>query len=96
MGLTSDDPLAFQYNEKAWAELPDASAPVAWSADLLKDLHARWVIMLESLEEAQWQRVVFQHPVRGPLNAEFMTMLYAWHSRHHLAHIARLRERMGW
>jgi len=96
MGLTSDDPLAFQYNEKAWAELPDAAAPVAWSADLLKDLHARWVMMLESLDEAQWQRVVFQHPVRGPLTTEFMTLLYAWHSRHHLAHIARLRERMGW
>jgi hypothetical protein len=22
--------------------------------------------------------------------------LYAWHGRHHAAHITRLRERMGW
>jgi hypothetical protein len=27
---------------------------------------------------------------------EFATLLYAWHSRHHVAHITRLRERMDW
>lgn len=95
LGLTAD-PAAFDYNEKAWATLHDSAAPVAWSVQLLKNLHARWVMLLESLDEEQWQRVVFQHPVRGPLTAEFMTLLYAWHSQHHLAHIAQLRKREGW
>lgn len=95
IGLTAE-PAAFDYNEKAWADLHDSAAPVTWSADLLKNLHARWVMLLESLDEAQWKRVVFQHPVRGPLTTEFMTMLYAWHSRHHVAHIVQLRQRMGW
>ena len=96
LGLTADQPQAFEYSEKKWAELADSSAPVAWSAELLKDLHARWVMLLESLSEEQWTRVAFQHPVRGPLAVEFMTLLYAWHSRHHIAHIVALRERMGW
>ena len=96
LGLTSDQPPAFEYDEKAWATLHDSAAPVSWSATLLENLHARWVMLLESLDENQWKRVVFQHHVRGPLTTEFVTLLYAWHSRHHLAHIASLRERMGW
>ena len=95
IGLTAE-PVAFDYNEKAWAELHDSAAPVAWSATLLENLHARWVMMLESLSEDQWKRVVFQHPVRGPLTTEFMVLLYSWHARHHVAHIMHLRERMGW
>jgi hypothetical protein len=95
IGLTAD-PVAFDYNEKAWAALHDSAAPVSWSIALLENLHARWVMLLESLDEDQWQRVVFQHPVRGPLTAEFMTLLYAWHSGHHLSHIVLLRRRMDW
>ena len=95
IGLTAE-PVAFDYNEKEWATLHDSAAPVVWSVMLLENLHARWVMMLESLTEEQWKRVVFQHPVRGPLSAEFMALLYSWHSRHHVAHIVALRERMGW
>ena len=27
---------------------------------------------------------------------DLQTQLYAWHSRHHVAHITRLREQKGW
>lgn len=96
LALTEDWPAITAYDEKAWAMLADATgAPVAWSVALLENVHARWVMLLESLTDEQWQRG-FRHPERGPSTLESATLLYAWHSRHHVAHIARLRERKGW
>jgi hypothetical protein len=58
-------------------------------------VHARWVLVLHALNETQWKRG-FKHVERGPTTIEAATMLYAWHSRHHLAHITHLRARKGW
>ena len=96
LALTEDWPTITPYDEKAWAKLRDsAMAPAAWSVALVEDLHARWVMLLESLTEEQWARGM-RHPVNGPMTVEAATQLYAWHSRHHVAHITRLREREGW
>lgn len=96
LGLTEEWPAIVAYDEKAWAMLADsASAPVALSLALLENLHARWVILLESLNEEQWARGV-KHPVNGPMSIDFATQLYAWHARHHVAHITALRESKGW
>jgi len=94
--LTEDWPTIKPYNEKLWAILDDSTAaPVAWSLTLLENLHARWVMLLEALTEEQWARGMV-HPENGPMTVEMATLLYAWHSRHHVAHIMRLREREGW
>jgi uncharacterized damage-inducible protein DinB len=95
LALTEDWPTIYAYNEKAWAMLHDAQAPVEWSQALLEKLHARWVMLLESLTEEQWARG-YKHPQNGPMTVDVATQLYAWHSRHHVAHIARLREIKGW
>jgi hypothetical protein len=95
LALTEDWPAIVAYDEKAWAMLHDSAAPVKWSATLLESLHARWVMLLESLNEEQWQRG-YKHPERGDSTVETTVLLYAWHSRHHVAHITRLREREGW
>lgn len=95
LALTEDQPTITPYDEKAWAMLHDAEAPVGWSVALLENLHARWVMLLESLTEEQWARGM-KHPVNGPMTVEIATLLYGWHSRHHVAHITRLRERQGW
>jgi hypothetical protein len=95
LALTEDWPTILPYNEKAWAMLHDSAAPVAWSVGLLENLHARWVMLLESLSGEQWQRG-FKHPENGPMTIEVATLVYAWHSRHHVAHITRLRQAMGW
>ena len=68
---------------------------LGWSLDLIENLHARWVLLLESLSDEQWQRG-FKHPEMGPMTIEMATLLYAWHSRHHVAHITHLREKKGW
>jgi hypothetical protein len=95
LALTEDWPTIKAYNEKAWAELPDSKAPVEWSLDVIDRVHARWVMLLQSLHEAQWQ-CGFVHPERGPSSLEQATLLYQWHSKHHLAHIVNLRKRSNW
>ncbi len=95
LALTEDWPTVTDYDEKSWATLHDSAAPVEWSLNLIEALHARWVMLLQSLDEQQWQRG-FRHPERGPMSIELATCLYAWHSRHHTAHITSLRQREGW
>jgi hypothetical protein len=96
LALTQEHPTIVPYDEKAWAELHDSiSAPVEWSLELIESLHARWVMMLQVLTAADWKRT-FVHPERGPQTVEMATLLYAWHSRHHVAHITHLRAERSW
>ncbi len=93
--LTEDVPTIGTYEEARWAELSDSEAPVEVSLDLLEALHARWVILLRKLPDDAWGRRLM-HPEVGELGLDDLLALYAWHSRHHVAHITSLREREGW
>jgi hypothetical protein len=93
--LTEDTPTVASYDEAAFARLPDVAAPEEWSLELIEALHARWVMMLQGLDEAQWQRTYVQD-ARPPISVEQVTLVYAWHSRHHVAHIMRLRAAQRW
>jgi hypothetical protein len=96
LALTEDEPTIKPYMEDLWAELPDArSAPIDLSLGLLESLHKRWVTLLRSLTPEQWKRQ-FRHPELGVVPLDRNLALYAWHGRHHVAHITSLRERMGW
>jgi hypothetical protein len=94
--LTEDAPVIKAYHEDRWAELSDArTAPVETSIALLESLHHRWIKLLGSLTEDEWKRT-FRHPELGPVSLEQNAALYAWHGRHHVAHIRGLRDRMRW
>ena len=96
LALTEEEPTIKPYREDQWAELPDArTEPVGVSLGLLEGLHSRWVVLLRSLTDEQWKRT-FRHPELGVLTLEKNAALYAWHGRHHEAHITNLRHRMGW
>jgi hypothetical protein len=96
LAVTEDTPTIKPYDEAAWAELADVKAvPVATSLALLEAVHERWVAFLRSLGEADWART-FNHPELGVVSLERNLALYAWHGRHHVAHVTSLRERMGW
>lgn len=96
MALTEETPNVIGYDEKAFADLHDSlHAPVEWSLELIESLHARWVMLLQSLTPAQFQRG-FRHSEQGVMTIELATLLYAWHSRHHLAHITQLRTAKHW
>lgn len=94
--LTEDHPSIKVYDEKSWAELPDArAAPPEVSVALLEALHARWVMLLESMGPEQFERML-THPEHGPISLDRLLQLYAWHGRHHVAHVDGLRKREGW
>jgi uncharacterized damage-inducible protein DinB len=96
LALTEEWPMVKGYDEKLWAELHDArTAPIDISLRLLEGLHARWAILLRSLTGDQWQRG-YEHSDNGRQSLAEAVALYAWHSRHHTAHIVELRKRMGW
>ena len=94
--LTENEPEIKAYNEKAWAELPEAkTAPIEMSLNLLDALHVRWVTLLKNLQEKDFARKLV-HPENGLMTLDRMLCLYAWHGKHHTAHITELRKREGW
>ena len=93
---TEDDPAIKTYHEDRWSELPDArTGPPEVSLALLDALHRRWVLLLRSLADEDYRRT-FKHPEWGAVPLDKALALYAWHGRHHVAHIMRLRERERW
>ena len=94
--LTEDVPAIKTYDEGAWARLHDSrDTPVAVSLALLDVLHQRWVTLLRGMDDGAWARTL-QHPEWGALDLPRLLGMYAWHGKHHTAHVTALRERMGW
>jgi len=97
LALTEHEPTIKPYDEAAWAELADSQkVPIEVSLDLLDALHLRWVALLRSMDPAAFNRGL-RHPEHGRvLTLKQMLALYAWHGRHHVAHITSLKKREGW
>jgi hypothetical protein len=87
LAVTEDDPAIKGYEEARWAELPEArSAPVTLSLDLLDALHRRWCAFLRALPGAEFQKT-YRHPELGVVPLDAALALYAWHGKHHIAHV---------
>ena len=86
--LTEDSPEIKAYYEDRWAELPDCTeAPIELSIDFIDALHKKWVFLLKSMNDEQWERT-FKHPQTGrEISLKKNLGLYVWHGNHHLAHI---------
>jgi hypothetical protein len=95
LGLTEENPTIKPYDQDAWVTLADSSLAPAVSLDMLDDLHARLVTLLRAIPDDAFARTI-QHPENGPMTLDSMLGIYAWHGRHHTAHITSLRDRMGW
>lgn len=97
LGLTENNPTIKPYDEEAWAKLNDTTVvPINVSLTLLHALHTRWVEVLKAIKPEEWERTVV-HPEHGrQMTLWFLLGMYAWHSRHHTAHVTTLRERMEW
>jgi uncharacterized damage-inducible protein DinB len=95
LALTEDSPAIKTYEEKLWAETPETRMPVEPSLTLLEALHQRFVTLLKAMSAADYKRKL-KHPELGEVSLEKYLGMYAWHGRHHVAHITSLRERMKW
>ena len=96
LALTEDNPAITGYDPAKWGELPDAkTGPVAVSLDLLEAIHARWLLLLRAMTPTQFSKT-FRRPDGQEISLDRLLQTYAWHGKHHAAHITGLRERMGW
>jgi len=96
LGLTEDSPAIKTYDEAKWAEINDSKdTPVEVSLQLLESLHKRWVVILKSMTQKDFEKTV-THPEWGKIRLDYMLAIYDWHCKHHLAHILSLKKRMAW
>lgn len=96
LALTESEPTIKPYDEARWAALPDSQkVPIETSLQLLEALHVRWVTLLRSLAADDFRRR-FKHPEHGLMTLDWLVAMYAWHGRHHVAHITSLRDRNRW
>ena len=95
LALTEEKPTIRPYLEDRWAELPDKSMPIESSMKILEGVHSRVAEILKNLADDDFNRK-FIHPDTGEWTLDGFIALYAWHSRHHTAHITSARERNGW
>ena len=97
LGLTESNPTIKPYDEVLWAALKDSlELPVNISLTLLHALHSRWYYLLKNLSQADLQKTVFHPEQKKEITLWHLLGMYAWHGRHHVAHIVTLRERMKW
>ncbi len=95
LALTEENPVIKPYNETNWGELSDYKLPIDTSLTLLETLHKRWTNLLRSLTPPDMKKT-FIHPDSGEVSVGKNIGIYAWHGRHHLAHINSLSNHQGW
>lgn len=97
LGLTEENPTIKPYDEAAWANLDDVDAVlINVSLTLLHGIHLRLVKTIENLTDEQWQRTLFHPEHQKQMTLWYLLGMYAWHGKHHTAHITSLRERNNW
>ena len=97
LGLSEDNPMIKPYNQDAWAQMPDTkNLPINLSFTILHAVHRRWYEILINITPEQWNRTVVHPEYNKQMTLWYLLGMYAWHSRHHTAHINSLRDRMGW
>ena len=97
LGLTEDNPTIKPYIQSAWGDTADVTAvPVNLSITLLHSLHHRWYELLKTISDEQWERTIYHPEQERKITLWELLLIYAWHGKHHAAHVTNLREQMGW
>ena len=97
LALTEDNPTIKPYEEKNWANMADTkNLPINISITLLFSLHQRWHEVLKNISVDEWNRTVYHPEHKKEMTLWYLLGMYAWHSKHHTAHITALRDREGW
>jgi hypothetical protein len=91
--LTEENPSIKAYDEGAWAQLPDYQLPAADALETIRLVHARWVLLLHSMTPADFSRTYYHPEKQRTQPLAEVTLMYAWHGEHHLAHISGLIDR---
>ncbi|NQX31453.1 putative metal-dependent hydrolase [Pedobacter boryungensis] len=86
--LTEDNPSIRPYFEDKWAELTDGkTSDINLSISILKAVHERLVFLLRKLKTIDFERTYFHPEAKKEFTLGYLVGNYAWHGKHHLAHI---------
>ena len=97
LGLTEDNPVIKPDDEAAWAEMSDTkNLPINISLTILHAVHSRWYEVLKNMSREELDRTLFHPEHKKEMTLWYLLGMYAWHSKHHVAHVTALRERMRW
>lgn len=96
LALTEENPTIKPYDEAVWANLADANMPIESSLAILNAIHLKWGVLLDSMKQEDFKRTYFHPEKKRSQELEEVTLLYAWHSNHHLAHVQHLVSREKW
>ncbi len=96
-GYAAMTPTIMTYNEKIWADLNDVKTlSIDISITLLYALHRRWQEFILLFTEQDFQKTIFHPEYNKNMTLWYLLGLYAWHGKHHVAHITQLREKLRW
>ena len=97
LALTEDNPAIKPYDQDKAAELEEYNLlSVGDSLDFVEVLHKRWIVLLKTLKDSDWEKTFFHHETKKNISLKRNLGIYAWHSKHHVAHITSLRQRNSW
>ncbi|MCT4560532.1 MAG: putative metal-dependent hydrolase [Crocinitomicaceae bacterium] len=97
LALTEDTPTIRPYSEALWAESPDYTfLDPNLSLHILENVHARWIFLLDSLEDEDFRRQYYHPEAKKNFTLRESLYNYAWHCQHHFAHIQNLLNKRNW
>lgn len=96
LALTEDNPTVKPYDEAVWANLADSALVIEPSLAIIKAIHFKWGVLLDSMKPEDFKKTYFHPEKNRSQSLEEVTLMYAWHSQHHLAHIQHLVMREKW
>ncbi len=97
LALTEEFPTIKPYFEDRWAELADSkNFSISSALKIIEGIHERWVALLNSFTENDWKKSFYHPEKKRKVYLDENLALYAWHCKHHLAHITDLKKSKNW
>lgn len=90
--LTEINPTIKPFDQDLWAQLNDNNLSTFISLQILHGLHKKWVALLKSLHQDQFNRTYFHPDYKKDFSLWVAVSLFAWHGKHHLAQINKAIE----
>lgn len=90
LALTEDTPMVKPYVEALWSEQVDYKMPIESSLAMIRGIHAHLSELFKHMTDEDYLRE-FTHPQYNYTRPiAYLCALYAWHGKHHLAHLKLL------
>ncbi|MBK8944321.1 MAG: putative metal-dependent hydrolase [Ignavibacteriae bacterium] len=97
LALTEDTPTIKPYLEDRWAKLEDSkNFPISSALKMIEGIHERWTALLNSFSENDWNKCFYHPQSQKEIKLDENLSIYAWHCKHHLAHITELKKSKNW